>query len=460
MAVAGQWFPGQSLRHPLGGGHGHGHGGRRVRPGAAAARRGGIGLAHRQPAAGGGRRGARGRRLATVRDRWRGSGGMGTCSPGLGIVARSRQCWLIALRGPWHLRAAARLCGPVGRAVPRHGAWAAAHHGRERDVDAVRGLGRRRAAVRLAVGSHRPPQDAAVGRPRPPVIAHGAARSTCRACPSQRSPGCASWLAFWAPRRSCALRWRRENHPATAERHGDRLRQHHGDGGGRPVPAARRLPARPRLDRARSRSGRASTTSAPIVWRWPRCSSPAFAGLLCLLLCARHSAGHKPDGGRHPSVSRYGTFTAFNRCAQGQSSDSLQGMPADMSRVVLVSNRVIDLRKAPQAGGVAVALADVVRSRSALWFGWNGEIRATASPTLVEREGRLATVTHVGSRPPRLLPRLRQLGALARLSQPARPCRSSRRASSSATSTSTGGLRPRCSRCCAPTTSSGCTTIT
>ena len=46
-----------------------------------------------------------------------------------------------------------------------------------------------------------------------------------------------------------------------------------------------------------------------------------------------------------------------------------------MSRVVLVSNRVLDLRKAAQAGGVAVALADIVRTRNALWFGWNGEIK-------------------------------------------------------------------------------------
>src|ERR1043166_6611646 len=64
-----------------------------------------------------------------------------------------------------------------------------------------------------------------------------------------------------------------------------------------------------------------------------------------------------------------------------------------MSRIVLVSNRVVDLRKAPQAGGVAVALADVVRSRDALWFGWNGEIDASGQADLVEREGRLATVT-------------------------------------------------------------------
>src|SRR5262245_7668695 len=65
---------------------------------------------------------------------------------------------------------------------------------------------------------------------------------------------------------------------------------------------------------------------------------------------------------------------------------------ARMSRIVLVSNRVTDIRKAPQAGGVAVALADIVRTRPALWFGWNGEIAPEhATPTL-EREGRIATV--------------------------------------------------------------------
>jgi trehalose 6-phosphate synthase len=63
-----------------------------------------------------------------------------------------------------------------------------------------------------------------------------------------------------------------------------------------------------------------------------------------------------------------------------------------MSRIVLVSNRVVDLRKAPQAGGVAVALADVVRSLGALWFGWSGEIKADGEADLVRREGRLATV--------------------------------------------------------------------
>ena len=64
-----------------------------------------------------------------------------------------------------------------------------------------------------------------------------------------------------------------------------------------------------------------------------------------------------------------------------------------MGRVVLVSNRVADLRKAAQAGGVAVALADIVRSRRALWFGWNGEISAPDQEPAVKRDGRIATVS-------------------------------------------------------------------
>jgi trehalose 6-phosphate synthase len=62
-----------------------------------------------------------------------------------------------------------------------------------------------------------------------------------------------------------------------------------------------------------------------------------------------------------------------------------------MSRVVLVSNRVLDLSKAARAGGVAVALADIVRSRKALWFGWNGEVKPADQIDVVERKGRIAT---------------------------------------------------------------------
>jgi trehalose 6-phosphate synthase len=45
-----------------------------------------------------------------------------------------------------------------------------------------------------------------------------------------------------------------------------------------------------------------------------------------------------------------------------------------MGRIVLVSNRVADLSKANQAGGVAVAIADTLRSREGLWLGWSGKI--------------------------------------------------------------------------------------
>src|SRR5665647_147386 len=52
-------------------------------------------------------------------------------------------------------------------------------------------------------------------------------------------------------------------------------------------------------------------------------------------------------------------------------------LPTDgrsMSRIVLVSNRVADLSKANQAGGVAVAIADTLRTRKGLWLGWSGKI--------------------------------------------------------------------------------------
>jgi len=62
-----------------------------------------------------------------------------------------------------------------------------------------------------------------------------------------------------------------------------------------------------------------------------------------------------------------------------------------MSRLVVVSNRVLDLGKAARAGGVAVTLADIVRTREALWFGWNGEIKPPGELDTVGRKGRIAT---------------------------------------------------------------------
>lgn len=57
-----------------------------------------------------------------------------------------------------------------------------------------------------------------------------------------------------------------------------------------------------------------------------------------------------------------------------------------MSRIVIVSNRVPVPRPrgGPQAGGLAVALAEALAGREALWFGWSGETAADATaPTLV-----------------------------------------------------------------------------
>jgi trehalose 6-phosphate synthase len=63
-----------------------------------------------------------------------------------------------------------------------------------------------------------------------------------------------------------------------------------------------------------------------------------------------------------------------------------------MSRVILVSNRVMDLRRAAQAGGVAVALAHIARTRPSLWFGWSGEVKPAAEAGSVSQAGRVLTV--------------------------------------------------------------------
>jgi trehalose 6-phosphate synthase len=64
-----------------------------------------------------------------------------------------------------------------------------------------------------------------------------------------------------------------------------------------------------------------------------------------------------------------------------------------MSRLVVVSNRVLDLSKAARAGGVAVTLADIVRTHKALWFGWDGEIKPAGEVGAVRRKARVATAS-------------------------------------------------------------------
>jgi trehalose 6-phosphate synthase len=66
-----------------------------------------------------------------------------------------------------------------------------------------------------------------------------------------------------------------------------------------------------------------------------------------------------------------------------------------MSRLVIVSNRVPvpKPRGGPQAGGLAVALAEALTGREALWFGWSGETAADAAAPSVTQHGQTTYAT-------------------------------------------------------------------
>lgn len=49
-----------------------------------------------------------------------------------------------------------------------------------------------------------------------------------------------------------------------------------------------------------------------------------------------------------------------------------------MRRLVVVSNRVADLTKSSQSGGLAVGLADSLRQRGGVWLGWDGKTADTS----------------------------------------------------------------------------------
>lgn len=57
-----------------------------------------------------------------------------------------------------------------------------------------------------------------------------------------------------------------------------------------------------------------------------------------------------------------------------------------MSRLVVVSNRVGPLRDTGRAGGLAVALVDVLRERGGLWFGWTGAVTEAGTFSDLTRE--------------------------------------------------------------------------
>ena len=66
-----------------------------------------------------------------------------------------------------------------------------------------------------------------------------------------------------------------------------------------------------------------------------------------------------------------------------------------MSRLVVISNRVADLRDAAKAGGLAVAMLDALTAHGGLWFGWDGKTvpPGTRVPPHVEEVEGVRTVT-------------------------------------------------------------------
>ena len=66
---------------------------------------------------------------------------------------------------------------------------------------------------------------------------------------------------------------------------------------------------------------------------------------------------------------------------------------APKSRLVIVSNRVANLRSSSQSGGLAVGLADALKERGGIWFGWNGKLSEDADdePT-IEDIGNVRTI--------------------------------------------------------------------
>jgi trehalose 6-phosphate synthase len=62
-------------------------------------------------------------------------------------------------------------------------------------------------------------------------------------------------------------------------------------------------------------------------------------------------------------------------------------------RLVIVSNRVADLSASVQSGGLAVGLADAVRKRGGIWFGWNGDREGeTGGPVNISEHGPVTCV--------------------------------------------------------------------
>jgi trehalose 6-phosphate synthase len=75
-------------------------------------------------------------------------------------------------------------------------------------------------------------------------------------------------------------------------------------------------------------------------------------------------------------------------------SQKLAGGDDDMTRLVVVSNRVAEHKAMTQTGGLAVALAQALSDSGGLWFGWSGDISPAAhSKVRIEKIGPLTRAT-------------------------------------------------------------------
>ena len=260
---------------------------------------------------------------ATVRDKWRGAGGVADVLAGLGVVVRHRQTWLIALSG---LGTSAPLLGfaslwgvpflETAYALPRtHAAT----------LTSMLFVGWGVGAPLFGWLSDR------IGRRKAPLLAGLALETLALAILIYRSRAiraCGGWLVLpgrlsgiVADRVLCAGQG---EPPPRAQRHGDRLRQRHGDGGGRPVPASRRLPARPCLDGRDARLGARVYQTGAYRLALASLIACGLAGLLCLLAGARdvlprrrpETARSEPGPVPGTKSQRYqGTFTLPTRCS-------------------------------------------------------------------------------------------------------------------------------------------------
>jgi trehalose 6-phosphate synthase len=72
---------------------------------------------------------------------------------------------------------------------------------------------------------------------------------------------------------------------------------------------------------------------------------------------------------------------------------NLEGTAANGPRLVVISNRVADLRKTTQTGGLAVGLADAVKERGGVWFGWSGRKLKEPGEPRVDRIGKVTQIS-------------------------------------------------------------------